>query len=171
MTWSGGELDELSGEQEILRDEIRSLHQIRNQLRVRTDELEAEYKMLREEIDSVHKAAKTEDEQEDVPLSQSKRFTRVEMACVFMERNQYKERWMKLQEAVYWTEMLRAQKAAGQQEDTDKRQHPSVWTFFNNLFKPSPSSSSLAGPAQGAVPFAIHQPHSFLLTLKRRKQL
>ena len=37
---------------------------------------------------------------EDVPLSQRKRFTRVEMARVLMERNQYKERWMELQEAV-----------------------------------------------------------------------
>jgi hypothetical protein len=33
-------------------------------------------------------------------LSQRKRFTRVEMARVLMERNQYKERWMELQEAV-----------------------------------------------------------------------
>ena len=39
---------------------------------------------------------------EDVPLSQRKRFTRVEMARVLMERNQYKERWMELQEAVIY---------------------------------------------------------------------
>ena len=39
-----------------------------------------------------------------------KRFTRVEMARVLMERNQYKERLMELQEAVRWTEMLRASK-------------------------------------------------------------
>lgn len=36
-----------------------------------------------------------------------KRFTRVEMARVLMERNQYKERLMELQEAVRWTEMIR----------------------------------------------------------------
>ena len=36
-----------------------------------------------------------------------KRFTRVEMAKVQMERNQYKERLMELQEAVRWTEMIR----------------------------------------------------------------
>ena len=65
-----------------------------------------------------------------MPLSQRKRFTRVEMARVLMERNQYKERWMELQEAVRWTEMLRAQKAAGQQEETDKRQPKSVWKLY-----------------------------------------
>lgn len=126
-------VDELSSEQEILRDEIRSLQSMRTRLRLRTDELEAEVKALREEIENARKAAKSEEE-EDVPLSQRKRFTRVEMARVLMERNQYKERWMELQEAVRWTEMLRAQKAAGQQEETDKRQKQSVWKFFSNLF-------------------------------------
>ena len=46
--------------------------------------------------------------QEDIPMAQRKRFTRVEMARVLMERNQYKERLMELQEAVRWTEMIRA---------------------------------------------------------------
>lgn len=41
-------------------------------------------------------------------MAQRKRFTRVEMARVLMERNQYKERFMELQEAVRWTEMIRA---------------------------------------------------------------
>ncbi|MEQ2208678.1 hypothetical protein XENOCAPTIV_011228 [Xenoophorus captivus] len=42
----------------------------------------------------------------EVPTAQRKRFTRVEMARVLMERNQYKERLMELQEAVRWTEMI-----------------------------------------------------------------
>uniref|UniRef100_A0A673MXW6 C-Jun-amino-terminal kinase-interacting protein 4-like n=1 Tax=Sinocyclocheilus rhinocerous TaxID=307959 RepID=A0A673MXW6_9TELE len=46
--------------------------------------------------------------QSDVPTAQRRRFTRVEMARVLMERNQYKERLMELQEAVRWTEMIRA---------------------------------------------------------------
>lgn len=45
--------------------------------------------------------------QSDVPTAQRRRFTRVEMARVLMERNQYKERLMELQEAVRWTEMIR----------------------------------------------------------------
>jgi hypothetical protein len=48
---------------------------------------------------------------EQIPMSQRKRFTRAEMARVLMERNQYKERLMDLQEAVRWTEMMRASKA------------------------------------------------------------
>lgn len=48
--------------------------------------------------------------QSDVPTAQRKRFTRVEMARVLMERNQYKERLMELQEAVRWTEMIRWRK-------------------------------------------------------------
>ena len=43
-------------------------------------------------------------------MSQRKRFTRAEMARVLMERNQYKERLIDLQEAVRWTEMMRASK-------------------------------------------------------------
>lgn len=43
-------------------------------------------------------------------MAQRKRFTRVEMARVLLERNQYKERFMELQEAVRWSEMIRATK-------------------------------------------------------------
>lgn len=47
------------------------------------------------------------EDDDGVPMAQRKRFTRVEMARVLMERNQYKERLMELQEAVRWTEMIR----------------------------------------------------------------
>ena len=60
---------------------------------------------------SVQNQEKTEDPDEgEDPTEKRKRFTRVEMARVLMERNQYKERLMELQEAVRWTEMLRASK-------------------------------------------------------------
>ena len=62
-----------------------------------------------------------EDPTED-PTEKRKRFTRVEMARVLMERNQYKERLMELQEAVRWTEMLRASKYE-QLEETKGKQH------------------------------------------------
>ena len=55
-------MDELSSEQEILRDEIRSLQSMRNRLRLRVDELEGEVKSLREEVENVRKAAKSEEE-------------------------------------------------------------------------------------------------------------
>ena len=60
-----------------------------------------------------------------MPMAQRKRFTRVEMARVLMERNQYKERFMELQEAVRWTEMIRASKTT----DTplDKKNKQGIW--------------------------------------------
>jgi hypothetical protein len=48
-------------------------------------------------------------------MSQRKRFTRAEMARVIMERNQYKERLIDLQDAVRYTEMIRASKNADQE--------------------------------------------------------
>ena len=44
---------------------------------------------------------------EDVPMAQRKRFTRVEMARVLMERNQYKEKFMELQVSLYRVRQLR----------------------------------------------------------------
>lgn len=43
-------------------------------------------------------------------MAQRKRFTRLEMARVLLERNQYKEKLMELQEAMKWTEMQRAKR-------------------------------------------------------------
>lgn len=57
-------------------------------------------------------------------MAQRKRFTRVEMARVLMERNQYKERFMELQEAVRFTEMVRASKT---DSDLEKKDKNSVW--------------------------------------------
>jgi hypothetical protein len=56
-------------------------------------------------------------------MSQRKRFTRAEMARVLMERNQYKEKLMDLQEAVRWTEMIRASKMDGP-PGTDSMSNP-----------------------------------------------
>lgn len=92
-----------------MREEVRALQQTREKLRQKVSQLEEELKKAKEEIEAVAKANKSDDE-EDVPLAQRKRFTRVEMARVLMERNQYKERFMELQEAVRWTEMIRASK-------------------------------------------------------------
>ncbi|XP_071629984.1 JNK-interacting protein 3 isoform X3 [Temnothorax longispinosus] len=123
-------VDELTSEQEILREEVRGLQQARERLRQRIAALEEELKKVKEEAEAAAKATKSDDE-EDVPLSQRKRFTRVEMARVLMERNQYKERFMELQEAVRWTEMIRASKTDPSSISGGKG---SVWKFFSNLF-------------------------------------
>uniref|UniRef100_A0A665VH60 Sperm associated antigen 9 n=1 Tax=Echeneis naucrates TaxID=173247 RepID=A0A665VH60_ECHNA len=70
----------------------------------------------------------------DVPTAQRKRFTRVEMARVLMERNQYKERLMELQEAVRWTEMIRASK---ENPALPEKKKSSLWQFFSRLFSSS----------------------------------
>lgn len=80
-------VDELTGELEMLREEILSLNVSRTKLRERVSELEEEVKKLREANEAKQDVA---DEEADVPMAQRKRFTRVEMARVLMERNQYK---------------------------------------------------------------------------------
>lgn len=59
---------------------------------------------------------KSKEEEEELPRSQRKRFTRVEMARVLMERNQYKERLIELQEAIRWSELVRASKTEGEKK-------------------------------------------------------
>lgn len=124
-------VDELTGEHEILREEIKSLQTVRAKLQQRVQELEEELKVTKEEAEKGGKKEKSDDE-EEVPMAQRKRFTRVEMARVLMERNQYKERFMELQEAVRWTEMIRASKSTDPQ--IDKKNKQGIWKFFSNLF-------------------------------------
>ncbi|XP_017787729.1 PREDICTED: JNK-interacting protein 3 isoform X2 [Habropoda laboriosa] len=136
-------VDELTSEQEMLREEVRGLQQARKRLRQKVTTLEEELKKVKEDAEAAAKAAKFDDE-EDVPLSQRKRFTRVEMARVLMERNQYKERFMELQEAVRWTEMIRASKTDPSSISGGKG---SVWKFFSNLFTgPADRGALVRGP-------------------------
>ena len=43
-------------------------------------------------------------------MADRKRFTRVEMQRVLLERNQYKQRLFELEEAIHWHDALRASK-------------------------------------------------------------
>ncbi len=65
---------------------------VRAKMNEKISELEKELKEMREKLDEAQK-----NEEDDIPLAQRKRFTRVEMARVLMERNQYKEKLMELQ--------------------------------------------------------------------------
>lgn len=119
-------VDELTGELEILREELNAVMQSRNKLKGKVGELEDDLRKAKEQM----KQSTEHEENDDVPMAQRKRFTRVEMARVLMERNQYKERFMELQDAVRWTEMMRATKV----DQLDKKSKQSVWKFFSNLF-------------------------------------
>ena len=71
-------------EHEILREEIKSLQAVRAKLQQRVQELEEEVKVSKEEAEKAAKKEKSDGEEEEVPMAQRKRFTRVEMARVLM---------------------------------------------------------------------------------------
>ncbi|KTG06184.1 hypothetical protein cypCar_00023735 [Cyprinus carpio] len=100
-------VDELVCDKDVLQGELEVLRQAKDKLEERNKELEEELRKVRAELEDAKLKTK-EDDDSEVPTAQRKRFTRVEMARVLMERNQYKERLMELQEAVRWTEMIRS---------------------------------------------------------------
>uniref|UniRef100_A0A8C1QHI3 C-Jun-amino-terminal kinase-interacting protein 4 n=1 Tax=Cyprinus carpio TaxID=7962 RepID=A0A8C1QHI3_CYPCA len=117
----GREVENLIQENVQLLETKNALNVVKNDLIARVDELSCEKEVLQGELVAVLQAkAKLEEKNKeleeelknffiiDVPTAQRRRFTRVEMARVLMERNQFKERLMELQEAVRWTEMIRA---------------------------------------------------------------
>ncbi|XP_044034079.1 C-Jun-amino-terminal kinase-interacting protein 4 isoform X3 [Siniperca chuatsi] len=129
------QVDELSCEKEGLRGELDAVIQAKTKLEEKNKELEEELKKIRAELEDAKQKVKNDNEDDsDVPTAQRKRFTRVEMARVLMERNQYKERLMELQEAVRWTEMIRASK---ENPALPEKKKSSLWQFFSRLFSSS----------------------------------
>uniref|UniRef100_A0A7N6AEF7 C-Jun-amino-terminal kinase-interacting protein 4 n=1 Tax=Anabas testudineus TaxID=64144 RepID=A0A7N6AEF7_ANATE len=146
----GREVEHLIHENTQLLETKNALNVVKNDLIARVDELSCEKEVLRGELDAVTQAkCKLEEKnkeleeelkkwvvlflQSDVPTAQRKRFTRVEMARVLMERNQYKERLMELQEAVRWTEMIRASKESPALPEK-KKSMVTVFYVFNVAF-------------------------------------
>ncbi|XP_077940103.1 C-Jun-amino-terminal kinase-interacting protein 3 isoform X27 [Gasterosteus aculeatus] len=144
-------VDELSGDQEVLREEVEALRQSKNKVDARVKELEEELKRLRAEALGMSRDSKDEGGDDfsspmqdgDMTMTQRRRFTRVEMARVLMERNQYKERLMELQEAVRWTEMIRASRENPQISEKKKS---TIWQFFARLFSTSSSPPPVKRP-------------------------
>ncbi|XP_053564398.1 C-Jun-amino-terminal kinase-interacting protein 4 isoform X2 [Bombina bombina] len=130
-------VDELACEKDVLQGELLAIKQAKQKLEEKNKELEEELKKARAEAEEARQKAK-DDEDSDVPTAQRKRFTRVEMARVLMERNQYKERLMELQEAVRWTEMIRASR---ENPAMQEKKRSSIWQFFSRLFSSSNTAS------------------------------
>uniref|UniRef100_A0A8C7HQX2 C-Jun-amino-terminal kinase-interacting protein 3 n=1 Tax=Oncorhynchus kisutch TaxID=8019 RepID=A0A8C7HQX2_ONCKI len=137
-------VDELSGEHEVLREELEALRTAKNKVDTKVKELEEE---LKSGLEAGH-----ERDNESSCLCHlfrestcviRRRFTRVEMARVLMERNQYKERLMELQEAVRWTEMIRASRESPQMQEKKKS---TIWQFFARLFSSSASPPPVKRP-------------------------
>ncbi|XP_021574378.1 C-Jun-amino-terminal kinase-interacting protein 3 isoform X8 [Carlito syrichta] len=147
-------VDQLSGEQEVLKGELEAAKQAKVKLENRIKELEEELKRVKSEAIIARREPKEEVEDvssylctelDKIPMAQRRRFTRVEMARVLMERNQYKERLMELQEAVRWTEMIRASR---EHPSVQEKKKSTIWQFFSRLF----SSSSSPPPAKRSYP-------------------
>ncbi|XP_058626886.1 C-Jun-amino-terminal kinase-interacting protein 3 isoform X10 [Onychostoma macrolepis] len=143
-------VDELSSEQEVLREELETVKQSKSKVDQRVKELEEELKRLRAEALGASQESKDEGGedyssplQDDVAMTQRRRFTRVEMARVLMERNQYKERLMELQEAVRWTEMIRASRES---PPLPEKKKSIIWQFFARLFSSSASPPPVKRP-------------------------
>ncbi|KAI4904753.1 hypothetical protein NFI96_025112 [Prochilodus magdalenae] len=158
-----GRLDELTCEKEVLQGEMEVLRQAKDKLQEKNKELEEEIKRIRADLEVAKQKAKEEDES-DVPTAQRKRFTRVEMARVLMERNQYKERLMELQEAVRWTEMIRASR---ENPALTEKKKSSIWQFFSRLF--SSSSSGTGKKPEAPVNVKYNAPTSNVVpSVKKR---
>uniref|UniRef100_A0A4W4EAC7 RH2 domain-containing protein n=1 Tax=Electrophorus electricus TaxID=8005 RepID=A0A4W4EAC7_ELEEL len=158
-----GRVDELTCEKEVLQGEMAVLLQARDKLEERNRELEEELKRVRAELEAAKQKTK-EDDDSDVPTAQRKRFTRVEMARVLMERNQYKERLMELQEAVRWTEMIRASR---ENPALTEKKKSSIWQFFSKLF--SSSSTGTAKKPEAPVNVKYNAPTSHIVpSVKKR---
>ncbi|XP_072281532.1 C-Jun-amino-terminal kinase-interacting protein 4-like isoform X2 [Pyxicephalus adspersus] len=135
-------VEELTAEREALKREAQNTGQNLARCEFRLREAEQELHMTRMELDEARKLCR-EDAEVDIPAAQRKRFTRAEMARVLMERNQYKEKLMELQEAVRRTEMLRASKEV----QAVQMKKSSFWKVFDRLF-----SSSSSPPGKAVTP-------------------
>uniref|UniRef100_A0A6Q2YM78 C-Jun-amino-terminal kinase-interacting protein 4 n=1 Tax=Esox lucius TaxID=8010 RepID=A0A6Q2YM78_ESOLU len=143
-------VDELSCEKEVLQGELDAVTQARSKLEDKNRELEEDLKKMRVEMEEVK--GKTKDEEDsDVPTAQRKRFTRIEMARVLMERNQYKERLMELQEAVRWTEMIRRQEKCRNEDGTEWKE--GKWMKRGGLKKRSSTFSQFPTEKSKAFDF------------------
>ncbi|KAL7989494.1 hypothetical protein Chor_012160 [Crotalus horridus] len=147
-------VDELTCEKDVLKGELEAVKLAKQKLEEKNKELEEELRKARAEAEEARQKAKEEDDS-DIPTAQRKRFTRVEMARVLMERNQYKERLMELQEAVRWTEMIRQVQfmvtwASRENPAMQEKKRSSLWQFmpdsFSRLFSSSGNTTKKPEP-------------------------
>lgn len=108
-------VDTLESELTMSKNENRQLNAVKNCLKQKNSQLEEEIKKLKQTNEELRLKIK-EDDEDGVPIVQRRRFTRIEMARVLMERNQYKEKLIELQEAVRWTELIRASRSESTKE-------------------------------------------------------
>ncbi|KAJ4931408.1 hypothetical protein JOQ06_025705 [Pogonophryne albipinna] len=114
---------ELTDDRSALKLEVTSLQETASRLEGRVKEKEEETKRIRKELET----CQSEDPDASLPTSM-RPFSRSEMARVVMEKNQYKQRLLELQEAMRKSQTLRA---INDERLTDDK---SVWKKFNRFF-------------------------------------
>ncbi|KOB77425.1 putative jnk/sapk-associated protein [Operophtera brumata] len=103
----GKEVENLILENNELLATKNALNVVKDDLIVKVDELTGEQEILREEVNNLSSAR---------------------------EKLRERERFMELQDAVRWTEMVRASRV---DSTMDKKNKQSIWKFFSNLFSSS----------------------------------
>ncbi|XP_060726163.1 C-Jun-amino-terminal kinase-interacting protein 4 [Tachysurus vachellii] len=136
-------VEELTNERSSLNLELTSCQETINRLESKAKEMDEEIKRLHKEL----KASQAEDSDASLPNSH-RRFSRSEMARVVMEKNQYKERLIELQD------VLRRTQAHGvtKNEKIPEDRKSSVWKRFNRFL--GLSKDQLAPAALAPAAFA-----------------
>ncbi|CAH8864331.1 unnamed protein product [Trichobilharzia szidati] len=131
-----GKIDELSCQNFQFSSELNALITNRASMLLRIKDLEQENGQLRREFENPDLYGSLPGDEtndcEDLPLSMRVRFSRVEMARVLLERNQYKEQLLELQEAVHLAHNLKAEQVSRLQNGGNKRGR--IRAFFARLF-------------------------------------
>lgn len=127
------EVDRLTNEVSMYEQAVDQLNSTKEQMKQKVSTLDAELRKTKEELELAKQKLREvssqlvtyslllvprmklnicfeslQNNEEGVPYSQRKRFGRAEMAKVLMERNEFKEKYMELQDTVRYTELIRA---------------------------------------------------------------
>ncbi|THD26615.1 C-Jun-amino-terminal kinase-interacting protein 4 [Fasciola hepatica] len=149
-----GRIDDLTCENLRLSSERNMLVTNSTSMVLRIKELEQQCRRLRQDLENVdlresmytgsmHSGDSCDDsDNSETPLSLRKRFSRIEMARVLLERNQYKEQLCELQDAIRWTGALKAEQLELRQRQqrtrrsNGPRKRGRIWALFAKLFTP-----------------------------------
>uniref|UniRef100_A0A670ID61 Sperm associated antigen 9 n=1 Tax=Podarcis muralis TaxID=64176 RepID=A0A670ID61_PODMU len=161
-------VDELTCEKDVLKGELEAVKLAKRKLEEKNKELEEELRKARAEAEEARQKAK-EDDDSDIPTAQRKRFTRVEMARVLMERNQYKER------SSLWQFFSRLFSSSG---NTAKKPEPPVNVKYNaptshitpSVKKRSSTLSQLPSDKSKAFDFLSEESEASLASRREQKR-
>ena len=108
-------VDVLESQLGTSRDEKHQLMTANDCLKEKNSQLEEENEKLREAIEEFRRQ-KENDVDEKVPLGQAEPMTSVELANVTMERDEYKQKLIQLQETVRWRELINSSESESAKE-------------------------------------------------------